>query len=287
MKNVILFIALFLTILFGCKQSQQETDIIAQVGERTLTVRELSDEIPHQLQSSLKESEIKEYVLRWINKEVLYQEALSRKLDQRVDFKRELENLQRELLINKLLEVAVDSEPVTISNEEIRALYDQSGDEFTLNDDVVHCYHILCRSREEANDIRSRLTQGASFEEIILGMNQDSLTFKNWDLGYFTRDQIIPEISKVVFNLPVGSVSNPIKSDYGYHILKVLDKRNKGQKKNLSEVEDEIRLKLMELRRQESYERFLLETKNKYSIQSNFQLLDSLTTDSLANKGAR
>ncbi len=282
-SSVTIFI--FLTISLGCGQQKQKKDIIAQVGQDALSLTELSDEIPYQIQSSLKESDIKEYIIRWINKEVLYQEAIRLGLDERPDFQQELENLKRELLINKLLEVTIDSKPATVTDEEIQNFYDQNGEEFVLNDEVVHCYHILCSSRQEAEAIRERLTLGAPFDQIIAVMNPDSLRFKNWDLGYFTKDQILPEIAKIVFSLPVGSYTNPIKSDFGYHVLKVVDKKTKGQKKDLSEVNKEIRLKLTELQRQENYERYLLQAKSRYQIQSNFQLLDSITSDSLANKG--
>lgn len=215
----------------------------------------------------------------------MFQEALRLKMDERPDLRQELEKLQRELLINKLMEVTIDDNPVTVTDEEIQNFYDQNDEEFILNDDVIHCYHILCNARQEADDIRGRLTSGVPFDQVIAAMNPDSLKFKNWDLGYFTKDQILPEIWKTVFSLPVGSYSTPIKSDFGYHLLKVVDKKTKGQKKELSEVSNEIRIKLTELRRQENYERYLLQAKNRYQIQSNFQLLDSITTDSLANKG--
>ena len=281
----ITFVFVALSVVAGCKEVDQKKDVIAQVGRETLTLRDLSEEIPHEIQSRLKDSEIKEYVLRWINKEVLYQEALGLHLEEQSDFKREIEGLKKELLINKLLEVTVDVKRVEIADEEIQTFYDQNNEAFLLNDDVVHCYHVLCRAWEEADGVRNQLSQGVPFDEVVSGLNADSLEFGNWDLGYFTREQIIPEISKVVFNLPVGYLSSPIKSEYGYHVLKVVDKRTKGQKKALSEVKEEIRMKLAELRRQEYYERFLLQTKNKYQIQSNFQLLGSMTTDSLAKKG--
>ena len=285
MKTVSLVTGFVLLMLSGCRQQEQEKDIIAQVGNEALSLTELSDEIPYQIQSSLKESDIKEYVIRWINKEVLYQEALRLKLDDRPDFQQEVNKLKKELLINKLLEVNIDSKPVTVSDEEIQKFYDQNGEEFLLNDEVVHCYHILLNNRQEADDIRSRLTQGVPFDQVIAAMNPDSLKFKNWDLGYFTKEQILPEISKIVFSLPVGSYTTPIKSDFGYHVLKVVDKRTKGQNKDLSEVSEEIRIKLSELRRRDNYEHYLLQAKSRYQIQSNFQLLDSITTDSLVNKG--
>jgi parvulin-like peptidyl-prolyl isomerase len=280
-----LILGLVFSLFIACKPADQEKDIIAQVGNETLTLRKLSDQIPLQLQSTLKESEIKEYVVRWINKEILYQEALSLKLDERADFQYELERMEKELLVNKLLEVLIDSKPVSVSDAEIQGVYDESTEEFILNEDVVHCFHILCETREQADGIRSQLSQGVLFEHVVLGSNADSIKFENWDLGYFSRTEILSDIAKVAFSLPVGAFSNPIKTEHGFHILQVVDKRAKGQKKDLTQVKDEIRMKLAELKRQENYERFLVQTKNKYPIQSNFQLLDSITKDSIVSKG--
>ena len=273
----------FFISLTGCKKSEEERDVVASVGSRHLLLIEVIDGIPSQIRPRLTSSETREYVLRWIDDEVLYQEGLSQKLDQRPEVQRELEKLKREFIINKLTEMALDKQ-IQVSDEDIQAFYAANSEAFILLDDEVRAYHILCATKPEADSIRKRLVAGEDFEAIIHSLNRDSVQV-DWDLGYFTRDQIMPEISKVVFDLPPSAYSPPIKSEFGYHILKVVDKKKKGEKKEVEAVKEEIRIKLEEQKRQENYQRFLSQTKSKYKIQSFFQLLESVALDSLKSRG--
>jgi parvulin-like peptidyl-prolyl isomerase len=267
----------------GCKNSPEESNVVASVGSRQLLLNEVIDGIPRQIRPRLTSAETREYVLRWINDEVLYQEGLHQKLDQRPDVQKELEKIKRELIINKLMELALDKQ-IQVSDGEIQAFYSENNETFILLDDEVRAYHILCETKPEADSIRKRLVAGEDFKTIIVSLNRDTVRV-DWDLGYFTRDQIMPEISRVIFDLPVGAYSQPIKSEFGYHILKVVDKKKKGEKKEVAAVKEEIRIKLEEQKRQENYQRFLLQTKGKYKIQSFFQLLESVVLDSLTNRG--
>jgi peptidyl-prolyl cis-trans isomerase C len=115
----------------------------------------------------------------------------------------------------------------------------------------------------------------------------DSLYEGEWDWGYFTTADVLPEISRAVFAAKKGGVTRPIKTDYGYHVLKIIDKQNKGAVKSLDRVREEIRLKLETKKKQDKYQRFLLQLKSKYSIETNFQLLDSALLDSLLLAGDR
>ncbi|MFQ5863747.1 MAG: peptidyl-prolyl cis-trans isomerase [bacterium] len=274
-----LFLGFFILTCLGCNNlEKEEKQVLAKVGKETLTLEEVMAEIPKEIRSNLSSSDIREYVRRWINNQVLYQEARRQKLDERIDLQKEFEKLKKELLINKLIEVELDNE-VTATDEEIQAYFDSNKDSFVLTEDVVHAYHILVKTQKEANAIRKRLRSGETFEALSKEVNSDSDT-NAWDLGYFSRDEVIPQISKVVFNMPIGALSFPIKSDFGYHILRLVDKQNKGDIKKFETVVEEIRLKLEAQKKQERFHRFLLQMKSKTIIETNFTLLDSVTLDS-------
>lgn len=274
-----LFLGFFILTCLGCNNlEKEEKQVLAKVGKETLTLEEVMAEIPKEIRSNLSSSDIREYVRRWINNQVLYQEARRQKLDERIDLQKEFEKLKKELLINKLIEVELDNE-VTATDEEIQAYFDSNKDSFVLTEDVVHAYHILVKTQKEANAIRKRLRSGETFEALSKEVNSDS-DINAWDLGYFSRDEVIPQISKVVFNMPIGALSFPIKSDFGYHILRLVDKQNKGDIKKFETVVEEIRLKLEAQKKQERFHRFLLQMKSKTIIETNFTLLDSVTLDS-------
>jgi parvulin-like peptidyl-prolyl isomerase len=86
--------------------------------------------------------------------------------------------------------------------------------------------------------------------------------------------------------LRAGQVTPPIESEYGYHVLKIIDKQEKGELQSLEQVKDEIRLKLETKKKNDRYQRFLLQVKSKFSIKTNFELLRmSPFTDSLVAAG--
>ncbi|MCG8605343.1 peptidyl-prolyl cis-trans isomerase [bacterium] len=269
--------------LFSCGTPEPQKNIIATVGDAKLSLNEVVSDIPPQIRPNMTSLEIRQAVLRWVNSQALYQEAMERKLHEAGNLNRELEKLRIELLINALIEEALDGQ-VVVADEEVRDYYENNQEEFVLTEDRVHAYHIRVNSRKDANTVRSRLRSGDPFDEIVSSFDSDTSNLE-WDLGYFSADQIIPEIAKVVFTLRKGRYSQPIKSSYGYHVVKVIDKKNKGDISSLDMAKDEIRMKLMEQKKQQNYQLFLRQVKNKFTITTNFKLLDSVVLDSLIRVG--
>jgi peptidyl-prolyl cis-trans isomerase C len=270
------------------KDGDGQNAAIAVVGDEQLTVHDLMEDIPVQIRANLTVQEIREFVLKWINNQVLYQEAMARKLDEREDLRRQFEKLRKQLLINKLVEQTLDGD-ILVTEEEIRNYYDNHKEAYILQDDIIHAHHLLTATRAEALAARQRLLSGASVEDLVMTTAADSsdqAPYRNdWDWGYFSKSDItaeVPEVSTAVFKLQAGAVSTPIKSDYGYHILTIIDKQKKGDHKDLELVRDEVRLTLETRKKQDRYQRFLLQIKSKFKIETNFQILESIVLDSLA-----
>ncbi len=270
-----------LGISFSCKRETVDPgQVVARVAGRVLTVDELREGIPERFQQTLSPAELREFAMRWINDQALYEEAMVRGLDESEDLNAEFMKLRRELLINRLLEVAVPPEQI-VGEEEIKEYYDMSQDAFILSEDLVRTYHLLLKTRAEASAIRKRLLKSESFEKIAKELQTDSTDVDEWDFGYYSAEEVISEISTVAFKLRKEAISQPIKSKFGYHLIKLVDKQKKGDVKPLESVRNEIKRKLLTKKRQARYERFLQETKSKLTIETNFDLLsapgDSLT----------
>lgn len=207
------------------------------------------------------------------------------KLDEDPGLEREFEQLKKELIVGRLLERTLREE-IPVTEEEITAYYEANKDGYVVPDDMVHAYHILLSNRDAANDIRSKLRDGVPFEQVVHEANNDTLASIDWDWGYFTQNDVIPDIAKVVFKMSPNTYSTPVQSDLGYHVFQVVDKLKKGDTKSLEMVREEIRMKLQEKKKQDKYQRYLLQMKSKFKIQTNFQLLDTVVLDSLLNEGA-
>lgn len=89
----------------------------------------------------------------------------------------------------------------------------------------VKASHILVDSKEEANLIKSKIDNGECFETLAKKYSKCPSGENGGDLGYFERGQMVKEFEDTAFNLPVGKVSDPIKTQFGWHIIKVYDKK--------------------------------------------------------------
>src|SRR5262249_5046270 len=92
---------------------------------------------------------------------------------------------------------------------------------------------------EDAKAIAAELKKGADFAELAKQKSKDPGAAEGGDLGYFTKDQMVPEFSEVAFKLEKGQISDPVHTQFGWHIIKVEDKR-KRQLPDLEKVRDQI-----------------------------------------------
>ena len=89
----------------------------------------------------------------------------------------------------------------------------------------VNASHILVKSEKEAIDIKKQIDNGASFEEMARKYSLCPSGARGGNLGYFGRGVMVPEFEKAAFDLPKGKVSHPVKTQFGYHLIKVIDKK--------------------------------------------------------------
>lgn len=89
----------------------------------------------------------------------------------------------------------------------------------------IKASHILVDTKEEADSIKTKISEGASFESMASKYSKCPSGKDGGDLGYFERGQMVKSFEQAAFNLPVGVVSDPVKTQFGWHLIKVFDKR--------------------------------------------------------------
>lgn len=160
-----------------------------------------------------------------IEVKVLSSKAVADGLDKDEDFQRRVAFLQARALHGQLVEKEVVGK---ITDDEIRARYDK---EIAATPPVneVHARHILVKTKEEADKIVKELDGGAEFETLANEHTTDpSGKTSGGDLGYFGPGQMVPEFEKAAFDIDVGSYGKePVQSQFGWHVIKVEDKRAK------------------------------------------------------------
>lgn len=89
----------------------------------------------------------------------------------------------------------------------------------------VRAEHILVQTEAQAIVLETKLKNGADFEELAKQHSICPSGQRGGDLGYFGKGQMVPEFEKVAFSMAIGEISEPVETQFGWHIIKVLDKR--------------------------------------------------------------
>ncbi len=190
----------------------------------------------------------KDYLVQFMADVILVAKAAEdKKVDQSDAFKRKLAFERKKLLMTDLMEtVAKDA----VTDAALHKVYDDAIKQMGKQEEV-HARHILIRAKpgdEKASEaaktkieaIIVKLKSGEDFVKLAKEDTEDPSGKANGgDLGYFTKDQMVPEFSKVAFELKKGDISGPVKTQFGWHVIKVEDKRLKPPPK-FEDVKDQL-----------------------------------------------
>ena len=265
----------------ACDSSKEEMppNVIVSVGEGSLTLQQLDDAIPESIQSKISQEQVSNYIQQWIEMELVYQEALQLGLDKEKSFLAELENAKRELLVRSYLERHL-SEDLEIPDIEARAYYNENKESYKLQQDEIKALHILVSDYSQANAAYRRIQGGESFEVVAREVSIDYTENGRLDLGYFNREEIVPEIASTVFRTRVGSITRPLRSEFGYHVFKILDKKTKGSYREFEEVKDQIIARLKTIKKNEKYIDLIINLRDRIHVNRNDDLLKEIYNDS-------
>jgi peptidyl-prolyl cis-trans isomerase C len=131
-----------------------------------------------------------------------------------------------------------------VSDAQAKAAYDEQIGKLKPEAEV-HARHILVKTEEEAKDLVKQLKAGADFNELAKKSSDSSNAHSGGDLGYFSRGQMVKSFEDAAFALEPGQVSDPVKSEFGWHVIKVEDKRNRPVP-SFDEVKDQIMASLVQ-----------------------------------------
>ncbi len=187
--------------------------------------------------------EMRDKVLRGMMAEkLLYGEAVKAGIDKSDKVAAQLEDIKKKLIVRTLLDSKTTD---TITDDDLKKEYDAMVDS-AKDEKEVRARHILLPSEAEAKDAKKKIDGGKSFEDVAREYSKDSGSAKQGgDLGYFTKDKMVKEFADAAFSLKKGEVSAPVKSPFGWHIIKVEDSR-KVTPPAFAEVKEDLRGKLQE-----------------------------------------
>ena len=158
-----------------------------------------------------------------IDMKIVAKAAEDKKVENEDEFKKRLAFARNRLLMDSLL--ASEGKAAT-TDEAMKKVYEDAAKQIT-GEQEVHARHILVETEDEAKAVEEELKKGADFAELAKKKSKDPGAADGGDLGFFTKGQMVPEFSAVAFALEPGKISDPVKSQFGWHIIKVEEKRNR------------------------------------------------------------
>ncbi len=179
-----------------------------------IAAQDLGDSIPRQLDAKGRQQYLLDYL---IDGTLVAQKALQDKLDQGPDFAKELAYYRSKVLMEALL-TKVAREAVTPEN--LQKTYEEAA-KAQKPEEEIHARHILVATEAEAEAVEKRLKAGEDFAKVAKELSKDTGS-DGGDLGWFTKEKVVPEFANAAFKLNVGDISQPVKSEFGWHIIQVL-----------------------------------------------------------------
>jgi len=172
-----------------------------------------------------------------IDVNVLSRAAEAKKIDQAPVFPQKLAFARKKVLVEALLEQEAKA---AVSDKDIKKFYDEN----LKPQNEVHARHILVETDAQAKEVIAKLKGGADFAQLAKEVSKDPGS-DGGDLGYITKDQVVSEFGEAAFKLDKGKISEPVKSQFGWHIIRVEDKRERTPPP-FDAVKDRIKVVLMQ-----------------------------------------
>jgi peptidyl-prolyl cis-trans isomerase C len=297
LKNIYRSLLILAAILIvGCAASNKHSlqnsppqDILAKVGDNIITLSEFEETInavPPQYRQKFKSKEQKAKFLERLVETALFSlEARAEKIDREKTIESRIQDTVDSILAREYIKRNV-TDKITVTDDEISQYYQTHLKEFT-RPEQVKARHILIRVDPEAipgkwaeaeikaRELKNRLDNGANFATLAKEYSDDAKS-KNMggDLGFFAREKMAPEFSEAVFSLRLGEIRDPVKTSFGYHIIKVEAKRPE-RIETLEKVKERIQYQLKSKKYRAGAEDAVERLKEKYEVILNTELLKS------------
>jgi peptidyl-prolyl cis-trans isomerase C len=194
--------------------------VVARVNQVELTREDFQTRLRmlEQERGPVAQERYGEILRALVREEILYQAAQSQGLAEDPTVKRRMEVARRQVIIEELLRRRVET-LTKVTEEDVRKAYEENKPLFST--EAVGASHIMVKTEAEAEGIRTELKAGKAFAELAKEKSEDQgSASKGGDLGMLTRGQTEPEFEAAAFALKEGDVSEVVKTQYGYHVIK-------------------------------------------------------------------
>jgi len=220
-------------------------EVVARYGQAQLTSDEIVLELqrlPARSRATMDAEARKRFIENYVLNDLLYREGVAQGLASDPDIERQVNDLRRRLVVQRIVKKLQDLPPVT--DEQVKAYYDANGGKYSTT--TIKARHILVKDEAKARELHAQVKQApGQFADVAKGNSVDTASArKGGDLGFFGRGRMVPEFEVAAFALETpGEISEVVKTPYGYHIIQLEERRN-GDQKPFDQVKEQIRATL-------------------------------------------
>lgn len=227
-------------------------DVVATVNGQEILLGELlvvMETLPQQYQQLPDEILSRGLVEQLVDQFLMAQAAEATGADKSTRAAFTLQTRRRASLAESYMIVELDKR---VTDESVRAAYDeQVADAEPVEE--VRASHILVAEEEKAKELRAQLDGGADFADLAAEHGTDGTAQRGGDLGFFTFEDMVPEFAEAAFAIEPGTVGGPVKSAFGWHLIKVVEKRERPAP-SFEELEPQLRSELFSTAQREIVE---------------------------------
>lgn len=285
-KKIFRYVALptaLAAMLAGCSGEKVENDVLATVGDTEILYTDLADQ--------LIELQGKDTLETMITNEIVKQEAEKAKVEvSEEDIDTEYENyinyyggeesfnsmLQmygmtaddiRKDIENSLLTEKVIASTIEVKDDELKTYFDENAANYETSAEVA-AKHILVETEEDAKSVLDRLNKGEEWDALAAEMSTDtSNKDKGGDLGFFGEGVMVEAFQTVAFAQEVDTISEPVQTDYGFHIINVYDKKE-AKAAVFEDVKDKVKDDYVYAKVSEQFATWMEDKKEEYKVEN-------------------
>ena len=275
----VLFVFILLFLVSCNFKKSGRSPVVARVGKSTLTLEELKQDIPMNASLELSAVQIQRYVQRWVESELVYQQALKEGFGKRREVKEHIKSLAKDYIVSTFVD-QYTNQKLKVTDNEIKSYYDKNSDEFNRPQDQYNIRLILVESYRKGRAVRNELMGGTDFAELARKHSIDESKDDGGELGWITLDRLPSDLAARIPRLTLDSPSSPIRTSVGYYIVEPLGVRKKGQLQTLDEVRDVIMMRLQIIKKEQNYRRLVNRLSENTEFSTNWNVLKQLNIDS-------
>lgn len=274
--------SVFILFIFfsGCRE-KSSSPVIVRIGKSVLTVEDLYKSIPPEYADRISPEQNVNYVKQWIQTELLYREALRLKYDKETQIQERLEKMKKDLLAAEVINRSSKHFSNSIDQTSITDFYNQNQNKFIRDKDMAIYLEIVVEDLKTAYLVKQNANLH-NFSEYAEKYSRIPFS-DTLNVTPVPVDDVPADLKNAIQSTIPGNISNPIKSELGYHLLLIIEKLPKGSVCREEEVREEISTILSAKKQKENIEKMISSLRLKNDMEYNVNLITGNNSDSLAN----